>query len=186
MLPLAPAGSPLAVPSSFPLCASPERLIQVRAGGTRCCHFAAAAILTVFSVFSNTSRASSKLHFSSMHSLSRFPGITSSSLLELARLGLCRTELASLFSMKTAVGKETGAREEHAPLCDAAGLGYRGSVLPESKPFPCVHSPVAPRPGMFQECYPLLEVSLVPKCNPEDQIWRTKSQSSRLTDVTDS
>ena len=60
-------------------------------------------ILTVFSVFSKTSRASSKLHFSSLHSLSRFPGINSSSLPELYLFGRWRILVAFSRSRKTEI-----------------------------------------------------------------------------------
>lgn len=98
----------------------------------------AAGLLTVFSVFSNTSRASSKLHFSSMHSLSRFPGINSSSLFELPRLVLLRTVFASLFSIKTAIGRESQAAEWP--------WGWQqGSALPQnpSREFIIPHCPTA-------------------------------------------
>jgi len=93
-------------------------------------------MLTVFSVFSNTSRASSKLHFSSMHSLSRFPGINSSSLFELPRLVLLRTVLASLFSMKTAIRK--GSRVAEGPWG-----GQQGSAQSPSHEVIIPHYPTA-------------------------------------------
>lgn len=60
-------------------------------------------ILTVFSVFSKTSRASSKLHFSSIHSLSRFPWTNSSNLPELYLFGRFRILVAFSRSRKTEI-----------------------------------------------------------------------------------
>lgn len=60
-------------------------------------------ILTVFSVFSKTSRASSKLHFSSRHSLSRFPRTNSSNLPELYLFGRFRILVAFSWSRKTEI-----------------------------------------------------------------------------------
>ena len=56
--------------------------------------------ITVLSGLLKISRASSKEHCSSLHSLSREPG-QSSSRSELARLCLCRTPCASSWVMKT-------------------------------------------------------------------------------------
>lgn len=62
-------------------------------------------ILTAFSVFSKTSRASSKLHFSSIHSLSRFPWTNSSNLPELYLFGRFRILVAFSRSRKTEIWK---------------------------------------------------------------------------------